>query len=91
MPIGDPALTLIQREAFLQDTLELARLCNWSEDQIKGLRKYIWQKMVETDNKIIHSLEQHNDQMEALSIWTDGMEQIRYSVSLMLGIKIRYL
>jgi len=91
MPIGDPALTLIQREAFLQDTLEIARLCHWNEKQLKGLKSYIWQKLVEVDNKIIDVLEQSNDEIEALNIWTEGMEEIRYSVSLMLGIKIRYL
>lgn len=87
----DPVSVLEQRLEFLQGLVEIATLCNWTEKEILDLTDYIHNELIRIDNLTFDVYEQSEDEDEAYSVWDSEMEDLRHWLSLVLGIKIRYV
>ena len=87
----DPVETLRHRQEFIEGVCELARLCNWGDSQIQELGKQLWEELVQVDNDTLSKMGEGEDDEEAYRVWEVGMEKIRYWLTLILGIRIKYV
>ena len=87
----DPVDTLQRRQDFINEVCELASLCNWQEEEIRGLSYQLWEELVKVDNTALVSMMETLDQERSHEVWERGMEGIRYWLGLVLGIKIKYV
>jgi hypothetical protein len=93
----NPVAVLEQRIVFLKSIEEVAKLCNWDTRDIKTLNRHVHERLVEIDNirydLIELSVEEKEEYGEerANYVWQSLMEQLRKDLSLILGVKIRYV
>lgn len=91
MVVLDPVSILEQRRDFLEGIIEVARLSNWSERAIEGLRDYLWEELVDIDNAMFDVYEKTGNKLPAYLTWEARMEDLRRWLSLIFGIKIQYV
>lgn len=89
--IQSPIYTLQQRHEFLEGVRELTRLCDWTEEEASVLLEQVWQELVGIDNTTFDTLIKTGNQEAAHLVWEKGMEETRYWLSLILGIKIKFI
>lgn len=82
---------LEQRVDFLEGIGTVAKDCNWSDTQIQGLLDYLVEELITIDNLLYDVYEQTDDQYVAFIVWENRMEDLRHWLSLILGIKIKYV
>jgi hypothetical protein len=94
----DPVTTLEQRVTFLASIVEVAQLCNWSTKDIQALKNRVHVWLIEIDNiryDLIEEGEEVGDEVhseeKANYVWNSLMEQLRKDLSLILGVKIKYI
>lgn len=86
-----PTWVLLQRYEFLTGIEEVAFLCNWSEREAQGLKDHLWEELVRIDNALYETFEITGDHKVAYRRWVEQMEDLRRWLSLIIGIKIRYI
>ena len=91
MGIPDPVATLEQRVIFLASVVEVAQLCNWRQVDILRLKEHVHGRLVDMDNLRYDIMEETEDYDLAIEVWDSYAEQLRKSLSLILGIKIKYV
>jgi hypothetical protein len=89
--VVNPTWVLRQRQEFLGGMEEIVRLCNWSEKDIQDLKDYLWDDVVRIDNILYTVFEETNDHRLAYIKWEEEMEDLRRWLSLITGIKIKYI
>jgi hypothetical protein len=94
----DPVAVLGQRVLFLAGIVEVAVLCNWSLKDIHKLKCHAHDRLVDIDNlryDLIEASEEAEDSEQgeerANYMWYALMEQLRKDLSLILGVKIKYI
>jgi len=91
LPAPDPILILQDRAQFLNSLVEVATICNWPKKRIEELRDYVYNEMVRIDNLLYDVFEATDDKEEAKRLWHEEMESLRYWLSLVLEVKIKYI
>ena len=97
MESPNPVAVLEQRVTFLASIVEVAQLCNWSSKDIQRLKNHVHEQLVAIDNTrydLIEAGEEVNDEYNeerANFMWHALMEQLRKDLSLILGVKIKYI
>lgn len=91
MVILDTVAVLEQRLDFLESIVEVATQCNWAPDTIQELRDYLLEEVIKIDNLMFDVYEQTEDPKLAYLIWDGHMEDLRHWLSLILGVKIKYI
>lgn len=87
----NPTWVLQQRQEFLEGIEEIARLCNWPDKDVQELKEHLWDSLIEIDNGLYSVYEHTNDGLVARLSWESEMEELRRWLSLIMGIKIRYV
>jgi hypothetical protein len=87
----NPVAALEQRAVFLASVEEVAQLCNWSVSDISRLKAHVHNRLIEMDNLRYDVMEETEDYELAAEIWHSYAELLRKSLSLILGIKIKYV
>ncbi len=87
----DPVSVLEQRVNFVEGIVELAALCNWKDVDIEELRHYIGDQLVRVDKVLYTTYKETKDKDLSHKLWEVHMEDLRHSLSLILGVKIRYV
>lgn len=87
----NPTWILQQRLEFLEGIEEIARLCNWPDKEVQGLKEHLWDELISIDNKLYDVYETTQDGLLAKMVWEGEMENLRRWLSLIMGIKINYV
>jgi len=94
----NPVAVLEQRILFLKSIVEVALLCNWTKNEIQRLRNHVNDQLIAIDNTrydlIEAGEEEEGDDFSeetANYVWHALMEQLRKDLSLILGVKIKYI
>jgi len=93
----NPVAVLEQRITFLASIIQVAQLCNWTSKDIQTLKNHVNDQLIAIDNTrydMIESSETENDEYSeerANFLWHALMEQLRKDLSLILGVKIKYV
>lgn len=87
----DPVSILLQRREFLQGVEEVALLCNWKEEDVEIISELVWDELVSIDNHMFSIYEETHDRLAALITWETKAEELRQWLSLLFGVKIRYI
>jgi hypothetical protein len=96
----NPVAVLEQRVMFLASIVEVAQLCNWSLKDIHGLKNHVHDQLIAIDNlryDLIFWGEEEEEEADQYSeekanfMWHAMMEQLRKDLSLILGVKIKYI
>lgn len=97
METPNPIAVLEQRIVFLTSIVEVAHLCNWTDNDIQKLKERINEQLISIDNArydLIDTGEEAEDdysEERANFMWHALMEQLRKDLSLILGVKIKYV
>lgn len=87
----DVVSILQQRTDFLEGVANVAKDCNWPDDKIQDLLDYLTKQLVDIDNLLYDTYEETRDKEVAFVLWESQMEGLRYWLSMILGIKIKYI
>ena len=98
METPNPVAVLEQRIIFLTSIVEVAQACNWSVKDIQVLKEYVHGYLIDIDNIRYDLMEEPEETEEeahseekANYVWHVLMEQLRTELSLILGVKIKYI
>ena len=97
MESPNPVAVLEQRVTFLASIIEVAQLCNWRLKDIQRLKNHVHDQLIAIDNTrytLIEAGEVEGDEYSeerANFMWHALMEQLRKDLSLILGVKIKYI
>ena len=86
-----PTWVLLQRQEFLAGIEEIARLCNWSDKDVQELKEHLWDELIKIDNNLYGVYEYTQNGFVARVYWESQMEDLRRWLSLIMGIKIKYV
>ncbi len=87
----NPISVLEQRIDFVEGVVATAVMCNWKNEDIDELRYYVNDRLVYID-RVLHTIyTKTKDKELAQRAWEGHMEDLRHWLSLVLGIKIRYV
>lgn len=84
----DTVALLKQRLEFLEDIKRTAEECGWSPSQVQELYDYLLEEVIRIDNLMFDAYEETEDRGIARLVWEKEMENLRYWLVLILGIKI---
>ena len=87
----DTISILQHRLGFLEGVREIATNCNWSPAQVEELHDYLLDEVIKIDNMMFDIYEETEDAELAYLTWEAHMEDLRRWLSLILGIKIKYV
>ena len=82
---------LQQRVDFLEGIAEVAKDCNWPDEEVEGLLEHLTAELIDIDNLLYDVYEQTLNKDIALLSWENRMENLRHWLSMILGIKIKYV
>ncbi len=91
MSILSPVQQLAMRAEFISGIMEIAQLCNWPKRQSEELQDLLLEELAYIDNLMYEVYETTEKQAVAFAVWEAHMEDLRRWLSLILGIKIRYV
>ncbi len=87
----DAISVLQQRVDFLNGIGDVAKDCNWGDDETQELLDYLTNQLIEIDNLLYDTYENTDDKRIAFIAWESRMEELRHWLSMVLGIKIKYI
>ncbi len=87
----DPVAILEQRLGFLEGITEVAKFCNWTDAQVQELRDYLLAQIIDIDNLMYETYNETEDRDLAFAIWEGHMEDLRHWLSMVLGVRIKYV
>ncbi len=92
MPNRLSAVSILQQRVdFLDGIAEVAKDCNWPDEEIQRLLDYLIKELIDIDNLLYDVYEQTESGETAFMVWEGRMEDLRHWLSLILGIKIKYV
>jgi len=87
----DTVAVLEQRLEFLESVADVATSCNWPAEKIRELHDYLLDEVIKIDNLMFDTYEETNDPKLAYLVWEGHMEDLRHWLSLVLGIRIKFI
>ncbi len=87
----DTVTILEQRLGFLEGMKDTAKLCDWSDADVEDLGAVLLQEVIRIDNLMFDTFEATENQVLAVSTWEDSMEELRHWLTLILGIKVKFI
>lgn len=87
----NPVSQLESRAEFVEGIMQVAELCNWPEEQAEDLRGLLLEELTYIDNLMYDVYEATEDQRTAFLVWEAHMEDLRRWLSLILGIKLKFV
>ncbi len=89
---GLTAVTILQqRVEFLDGIAEVAKACNWPDLEVQELLDYLNEQLIDIDNLLYETMEETEDSGFSFMVWESRMEDLRHWLSMVLGIKIKYV
>ncbi len=82
---------LEQRLDFLEGVKETANLCNWEEERVEELTDLLVRELIRIDNLMFDTFEATGNKKFAVEVWNTNMEELRHWLTLILGIKVRFI
>ena len=82
---------LQQRVDFLEGIADVAKDCNWTDAENQELLENLTEELVDIDNLLYDLYEKTFHKEVAFLVWESRMEDLRHWLSLILGIKIKYV
>jgi len=82
---------LQQRVEFLNGIAEVAKDCNWPDQRVGGLIDYLNEQLIDIDNLLYETMEETENGQLSFMVWESRMEDLRHWLSMVLGIKIKYV
>jgi hypothetical protein len=79
------------RLEFLQGILEIGLLCNFTKEKLEEIQDLLLEELARIDNLMLDIYEKTEDRTLAFAVWTSCMERLRWWLSLITGIKIKYV
>jgi len=86
-----PVHQLQMRLEFMQGILEVGLLCNFTKEKLEELQSILLEELAYIDNLMYEVYEQTGDRAVAAAVWEASMERLRRWMSLITGIKIKYI
>lgn len=86
-----PVHQLQMRLEFMQGILEVGLLCNFTKEQLEEIQGILLEELAYIDNLMYEVYEQTNERAMAFAVWDASMERLRRWLSLITGIKIKYI
>lgn len=87
----NPVSQLLSRAEFMEGIMQVAELCNWPEEQSEDLQSLLLEELTYIDNLMYDVYEATDDPRAAFLVWEAHMEDLRRWLSLILGIKIKFV
>ncbi len=87
----DPVSVLEQRVDFVEGIIELADMCNWKDEDIEELRQYVGDQLIYIDTILYTTYRETKNKDLSYKMWEVHMEDLRHWLSLILGVKIKYV
>jgi hypothetical protein len=87
----DTVSLLEQRLGFLEGMKETARLCNWTEEEVEDLALLVLEEIIRIDNLLFDTYEATENRDLAVAVWDASMEDLRHWLSLILGIRVKFV
>lgn len=87
----DTVSILTSRLEFLESIKELAALCNWNTKDVEELYFYVLEEIIKIDNLLLSGFGTEESARQALLVWETNMEELRHWLSLIIGVKIKYI
>lgn len=91
MELLDPVNQLEMRAEFITGIVEVAQLCNWTQSQVEDLRRHLLEELAYIDNLMYDTYDRTSNREVAYVTWEAHMEDLRRWLSLIFGIKIKYV
>lgn len=86
-----PVHQLQMRLEFMQGILEVGLLCNFTKEKLEELQSILLEELAYIDNLMYEVYEKTGDRAVAAAVWEASMERLRRWMSLITGIKIKYI
>lgn len=86
-----PVHQLQMRLEFMQGILEVGLLCNFTKEKLEEIQDILLEELAYIDNLMYEVYEQTSDRTMAFAVWDASMERLRRWLSLITGIKIKYI
>ena len=87
----DTVAVLEQRLEFLESVADVASNCNWPPGKIQELHNYLLDEVIKIDNLLFDTYEETDSPELAYLVWEGHMEDLRHWLSLVLGIRIKFV
>ncbi len=87
----DTVSLLQQRLEFLEGVKETASLCNWSDEKIEDLGLLLLKEVIRIDNLMFDTYEATKNRDLSVEMWEQNMEDLRHWLTLILGIKVKFI
>ena len=87
----DAVSVLEQRLEFLEGITEVATNCNWFPEQVQELHDYLLDEVIKIDNLMFDTYAETDNPELAYLVWEGHMEDLRHWLSLVLGVKIKFV
>ncbi len=87
----DPVHQLEMRLGFMQGILEVGLLCNLNKKQLEEIQEMLLGELAYIDNIMYEIYEETGERDVAFAVWESSMEGLRRWLSLIMGIKIKYV
>jgi len=87
----DTVSVLEQRLEFLEGITNVATDCNWSPEQVQELHDYLLDEVIKIDNLMFDTYTETENPQLAYLVWEGHMEDLRHWLSLVLGVKIKFV
>ena len=91
MYLLDPVNQLSMRSEFAEGILGVAELCNWTDEDLDDFQTYLLEELAYIDNLMYDVYEETRNRRMAVSVWDEAMENLRQWLSLIFGVRIRYV
>lgn len=86
-----PVHQLQMRLEFMQGILEVGLLCNFTKEQLEEIQSILLEELAYIDNLMYEVFEQTGEREIAFAVWNASMERLRRWLSLITGVKIKYI
>jgi hypothetical protein len=79
------------RLEFVQSILEVGLLCNFTKEQLEEIQGILLEELAYIDNLMYEVYEQTDERDIAFAVWDASMERLRRWLSLITGVKIKFI
>lgn len=87
----DTVSLLEQRIEFLEGIKDTASLCNWPDEQIEEFSIWVLKEVIRIDNLLFDTYEATENRELSAILWNDNMEDLRHWLTLIFGVKIKFI
>ncbi len=82
---------LEQRLEFLEGIKDIVIQCNWSSRDVQDLYDCVLEEVIKIDNLMFYVYEETKDPNIACLLWERRVEELRYWLQLIIGVKVKFI